>query len=127
MPRNFIRRVEIIFPIEDADIKKRVVNEILKITFSDNVKARVLQSDGSYIRAPRAAKSKPIRCQEIFIELADIEDLALASLDTTSATVLADLIRPRDYLEATQSLGVSPETHHKQLQEKKIAEDEDKE
>ena len=39
MDRNLSRRVEVVFPVEQADLKQRVI-EMLKITLGDNVKAR---------------------------------------------------------------------------------------
>src|SRR5439155_24271805 len=49
MPRNFFRRIEIVFPIEDGNLRERIKNEALAIPLADNVKARQLQPDGSYI------------------------------------------------------------------------------
>jgi polyphosphate kinase len=65
MPRNFFRRIEVMFPIEDARLKSRIVDNILSVMLSDNVKARLQQPDGSYIRAPRAADEPPIRSQVV--------------------------------------------------------------
>ena len=42
MPRNFRRRVEIMFPIEDPSLQNRIVDGILGVVLSDNVKAREL-------------------------------------------------------------------------------------
>src|SRR5947209_6216101 len=42
MPRNFRRRVEIMFPIEDPRLESRIVDGILGVALADNVKARVL-------------------------------------------------------------------------------------
>jgi polyphosphate kinase len=50
MPRNFVRRVEVMFPVEDAGLRDRLVNEVLSLMLSDNVKARRLLPDGSYER-----------------------------------------------------------------------------
>jgi polyphosphate kinase len=50
MPRNFQRRVEVMFPIESPALKARLTAEVFGIAFHDNVKARELQSDGSYKR-----------------------------------------------------------------------------
>lgn len=47
MTRNMVRRVEILFPIFDAAVKKRIMN-ILTMQIEDNSKARVLDSDGNY-------------------------------------------------------------------------------
>lgn len=67
MERNFDRRVEILFPIEDKDIKKEILT-ILKISLSDNVKTRTLQGDGTYSRKKIKSDEKTIRSQ---IELYD--------------------------------------------------------
>ncbi len=50
MPRNFDRRVEVVFPVEDEGLKTRITDEILPAYLSDNVKARLLRSDGTYER-----------------------------------------------------------------------------
>lgn len=50
MDRNLSRRVEVVFPIEPVDLKSRITTEILNISLNDNMKARELQSDGSYKR-----------------------------------------------------------------------------
>ena len=50
MPRNFIRRVEIAFPIEDATLRDEIINEVLPRFLNDRIKARELQSDGTYVR-----------------------------------------------------------------------------
>src|SRR5256884_609677 len=60
MPRNLYERVEVIYPVKDALLRERVKNEILEAYLADNLKARVLQKDGSYIRAWQAqGKRKP--------------------------------------------------------------------
>src|SRR5690606_21162403 len=51
MPRNFHRRVEVMFPIEDESLKARIVEEIFAISWEDDAKAAILRSDGSYERA----------------------------------------------------------------------------
>jgi polyphosphate kinase len=50
MPRNFIRRVEIAFPIEDSILRDEIITEVLPRFLNDRIKARELQADGSYIR-----------------------------------------------------------------------------
>ena len=61
MPRNLDRRVETLFPIEDAALKKSLIDE-LELSFSDNVKRRVMQQDGSY-KKPGANGRVKIRSQ----------------------------------------------------------------
>lgn len=55
MPRNLERRVEIMFPITDDDLKERVL-EIIKLLLADTVKARVLNPDGKYDRIDKRGK-----------------------------------------------------------------------
>jgi polyphosphate kinase len=70
MPRNFHRRVEVMVPIVDPDIKNRIMNEVIAISRADNVKSWALRSDGSYARVTPAPGETPLRAQSRFIELA---------------------------------------------------------
>jgi polyphosphate kinase len=70
MPRNFHRRVEVMIPILDPDIKGRLMNEILALSRADNIKSWSLGSDGGYTRVTPAAGEVPLRAQSRFIELA---------------------------------------------------------
>ena len=65
MPRNLDKRVEILFPVEDETLKEEIIH-ILDIQFADNVKARVMQSDGTYIIPPRKIGQKKICAQQYF-------------------------------------------------------------
>lgn len=64
MPRNLERRVEIMFPIEDAELKSKIIH-ILDVQFKDNAKAHILQPDGTYLKE-KVDASERICCQEIF-------------------------------------------------------------
>ncbi|MBR5419630.1 MAG: RNA degradosome polyphosphate kinase [Lachnospiraceae bacterium] len=64
MPRNLERRVEIMFPVRDPALKKRVMR-ILSLQFADNVKKRILEPSGEY-RIPRSKKAERYSCQEAF-------------------------------------------------------------
>lgn len=70
MPRNFFRRIEIIFPVEDGVLRDRVINEILELPLTDNLKARVLKADGTYQIPKRKKGVDAVRSQESFIKLA---------------------------------------------------------
>src|SRR5438067_5553690 len=70
MQRNFVRRVEIAFPVEDPAIRERIFEEILAVSLADNVKARILRADGTYERATPAPGAPPVRSQERFMALA---------------------------------------------------------
>ncbi len=49
MPRNINRRVEVLFPVQDMPLIRYLRDEVLQTALNDNVKARVMQQDGSYI------------------------------------------------------------------------------
>lgn len=66
MPRNLDKRVEIIFPVEDEEIKKEVMH-ILEIQLADNVKAHILQPDGAYEKIDKRGKTL-ICSQDYFCE-----------------------------------------------------------
>ncbi len=53
MPRNLLERCEVVFPVTQPDLHKRLREEILEAYLADNTKARLLQPDGEYVRAPR--------------------------------------------------------------------------
>ena len=55
MPRNLDRRVEIVFPVEDERIKKEILY-VLDLEFRDNVKAHILQPDGTYEKQDKRGK-----------------------------------------------------------------------
>ena len=74
LPRNFFRRIELAFPIEDGNLRERIIREILAVSLADNTRARFLQSDGSYLPAKPARGQKFVRSQFEFIELANAAD-----------------------------------------------------
>ena len=63
MVRNLDKRLEILFPIQQESLKKRLF-ECLGTYFADNVKARRLLPDGQYKPVPRHGKA--VRAQEQF-------------------------------------------------------------
>ena len=69
MPRNLNRRVELLFPVEDADCRARVM-EVLEVELADTVRAHFLQPDGSYRKLDLRGKEK-IDSQQKLIDLAD--------------------------------------------------------
>lgn len=70
MDRNLSRRVEVDWPVEQPDLKARLIDEILGTTLIDNVKARELRSDGSYRRIVPSADEEAVRSQVRFLQLA---------------------------------------------------------
>lgn len=68
MPRNLDRRVEILFPIENENLKKEAFH-VLEIQLQDTIKAQMKQPDGTYEHIDR--RGKPALCsQEYFMEYA---------------------------------------------------------
>jgi polyphosphate kinase len=70
MDRNLSRRVEVVWPIEQPDLKQRLIREILAISLADNTKARELLPDGTYRRITPGPDQPRIRSQERFLEIA---------------------------------------------------------
>jgi polyphosphate kinase len=69
MPRNFYRRVEVMFPIESPELRDRILHEIVPRFLEDNVKSRLLRPDGTDQRLhPRAGEPRH-RCQEELLAL----------------------------------------------------------
>lgn len=68
MPRNLDRRIEAIAPIENPKLKRKIMR-ILDILLRDNVKTRVLQSDGEYVYKKRTRGQRKLNAQERLLEL----------------------------------------------------------
>ncbi|MCI9079584.1 MAG: RNA degradosome polyphosphate kinase [Lachnospiraceae bacterium] len=65
MPRNLDKRVEILFPVEDEELKQEVIH-ILDIQLTDNTKARIMQPDGSYLIPALSPGTNKICAQDYF-------------------------------------------------------------
>ncbi|MCA9112085.1 MAG: polyphosphate kinase 1, partial [Planctomycetaceae bacterium] len=76
MPRNLDKRIELLVPVEDPDCRERLLS-FLECYFLDNVKATLLQPDGSQVRRTHS-EGEDYRVQErlcqIVCELVRIED-----------------------------------------------------
>jgi len=70
MPRNFWRRIETLFPIEDASLQARIVGDIIQPILSDTAKVRELSSDGTYRRRTPGEGEAPLRSQVALQHLA---------------------------------------------------------
>ncbi len=67
MPRNFFRRVEVLFPIEDPRLRRWVTDEMLASELKDTANTRVLLSSGSYVAPARPANAKPFSAHAAFM------------------------------------------------------------
>jgi len=68
MPRNLNRRVELVFPLEDASLVRYLRDGVLDEYMHDNVKARIMQSDGTYVRRKPESKEEPLNIQTYLLE-----------------------------------------------------------
>ncbi len=68
MPRNFERRVEVMFPIESPAIKEKIVKEIVPTYLVDNARARIMQPDGTYVAAEQSDNSSFYRSQQMLMD-----------------------------------------------------------
>ena len=64
MPRNLDKRVEILFPVEDTELKKQVIH-ILDVQLRDTLKAHVMNSEGVYEKVDKRGK-EPLEAQRYF-------------------------------------------------------------
>ncbi len=92
MDRNLSRRVEVVFPVEQPELKARLVDEILKISLADTAKARELLSDGTYRRVTPKPGEPPLRSQQRFLELA--ADAAARGAAGMPVTAESEVVAP---------------------------------
>ncbi len=67
MPRNIDRRVEVLFPVEDRQMIQHIRDDILSYYGKDNVKARKMLADGTYLRIPPNKDEEPLNIQNWLI------------------------------------------------------------
>jgi len=103
MDRNLSRRVEVVFPIEQAELKHRLINEILAVCLADNCKARELMPDGSYRRLKPEAGQPLVRSQERFLELAAKN--AARGVNEAPPEALPSAERPRRMKQRKRAIG----------------------
>ncbi len=90
MPRNLFERCEVVFPVRDAMALARIHDEILPAYLADTQKARLQQSDGTYLRASKVFKDAPLfASQEFLMQLAE----GKVGLDAIPVTVADKAIK----------------------------------
>jgi len=83
MPRNFYRRVEVVFPVDDPVLKKRVAGEILGNALKDTT-ARLLHANGGY--GPSCAEGTPLfSSQDYFMALSEARAKAECAADESQS------------------------------------------
>ncbi|MBM3734943.1 MAG: polyphosphate kinase 1 [Acidobacteria bacterium] len=66
MQRNINRRVEVLFPVQRPALVKTLRDRVLAAYLNDNVKARLMQPGGTYVRAERG-KARPVNSQNLLL------------------------------------------------------------
>lgn len=118
MTRNTEHRVEIAFPVLDPTCRA-LVHEYMGVQLRDNVKARSLTSDGTWVPVERKEGEKPFNSQEFLLERAyrNAESAAVASEPVAkakpeSAPVLGPKPKPQadvPKVQAVQATVIEPD------------------
>ena len=69
MPRNLNRRVEVLTPVLDKELRDYLRNTILKLHLKDTAQCYRMLADGEYLRIKPGKKDKLVNSQESLIEL----------------------------------------------------------
>ncbi len=78
MPRNFFRRIEVLFPIQDPVLRRYVSDELFAMELQDNEQARVLRANGAYRPVTRKQGEPSFSVQTYFMAAAAQRLCALA-------------------------------------------------
>ncbi len=92
MNRNLSRRVELLFPILQPNIKAQIV-QIYELMWQDNLKTRVLQADGSYQKVDRRGLA-PLDVQAHLVTVANTEQKAATTKPATPPTHFTPMKKP---------------------------------
>ena len=93
MPRNFFKRIEVVFPIRDGVARQRIIDEILEFGLQDNDRARLLSADGVYKTPTVSKRVRRFRSQWEFMKLA-LKN-SKRGIDKAETSPLQMKLRPR--------------------------------
>lgn len=93
MNRNISRRVELLFPIFQADIKQQILH-IYDLMWRDNLKSRVLQPNGKYERVDRRGLA-PLNVQEQLLAEAQAQRQAALNVAEVPKTQFTPMQKPQ--------------------------------
>jgi polyphosphate kinase len=68
MPRNIDHRVELLVPIRDPAMLRLLRDDLLTLYLSDNVKARQMLSNGTYVKKKKIGNREPVNAQQFLLE-----------------------------------------------------------
>jgi polyphosphate kinase len=97
MPRNFFRRIEVVFPVEDGVLRDWLLREYLEVQLADNVKARRMSADGNYALPPPPPGTPHCDSQAEFINQAVGHSRVLRRKRKTTRKYPRVELRPRPF------------------------------
>ncbi len=97
MNRNLLRRIEVIFPIEDPDIKSRILNEMIDSFLKDNEFSDLLHSNGTYYKDLDMKKQKKFSAQKFFVDISEKNtEISKPKKRTQKYPIIAHKAKPID-------------------------------
>lgn len=75
MPRNLHERCEVVYPVQTPEAAYRLRHEILEAYLRDDIKARLLQPDGTYLRPEREPAASLLSAQDWLIQRSRTQEL----------------------------------------------------
>jgi Polyphosphate kinase C-terminal domain 2 len=91
MQRNLYERVEVLFPLKDEELRRRIKDEILPAYLADTRAARLLGADGKFSRTRASRNGRGISVQEHLMRAAQ---QATSPFDAHAAKVRSKLLTP---------------------------------
>jgi polyphosphate kinase len=86
MPRNFYRRIEAVFPVEEPTLRERVIG-ILETYLTDTRNARILRANGAYHKPTSKKGAQSVSAQDVFFNAAEARGKAQAKELEEDSTV----------------------------------------
>jgi polyphosphate kinase len=80
MPRNFYRRIEVVFPVRDPKLRERLIEDVLPAYLRDNTFATELHANGAYFPVARDGREESCSAQDYFLNQAATQAAAEAAL-----------------------------------------------
>jgi polyphosphate kinase len=97
MPRNLYERVEVLVPLRDELLRDRVRHEILDAYLADNLKARILLRDATYIRAWQSPLGKHKTKPPVGAAAFSAQDFLISLAEGKPAATLPPAAAPRKH------------------------------
>jgi polyphosphate kinase len=97
IPNHIFRRIEVAFPIDDGNLRERLRGQVLETLLRDNVKARFLQSDGTYARPKTRRNAPSVRSQTELLAAANERHESHSASSKTASKYPRFKLAPRPF------------------------------